>query len=506
MNFLWKKTLIYKVITLTALVYVFTFIPTYAEKVERKHNLKLIDGDNSSQVFTPRNSSITTHEKDKYLTLEDVLKLVEMNHPKLEGAERQKEIASAKRLQKQGAFDPFLKSSNDYIRYNTPSDRGNASDATDNDISLNILSRSGVKLGAGARYNRGQVKFPLSPTGNGGEYYLDIKAPLLRGLRVNKKSIEEKQAFIGEPLADANFFKERMSLLLSAAGSYWDWVAAKKKVDVAISLLELAKKRAQIVEGRYKAGDLPEIVSIEANGEVLKRQENLVKLNRSYQNAVYNISLFLWGDDKNPKELPESSQVPSVVGEPRKYNEENVEAGVQSAIDNRPELKALNLRKEITELNLTLAKNELLPQIDFIGNPGFDSGKESIGLTLKAGVEVNAPFRRRTAKGKVKAAELKLEKLSLDQKLALQQILIEVKDIVSEINAAYERYKIAEQEMILAKKLEEGEREKFRLGDSTLFLVNQRERSSAEAQVKLIELLADYKKAVAIYNTATAQI
>ena len=60
--------------------------------------------------------------------------------------------------------------------------------------------------------------------------------------------------------------------------------------------------------------------------------------------------------------------------------------------------------------------------------------------------------------------------------------------------------------MKLAKKLEEGEREKFRLGDSTLFLVNSRERSSAEAQMKLIDLKVKYHKAVLIYKAVTAQL
>jgi outer membrane protein len=57
----------------------------------------------------------------------------------------------------------------------------------------------------------------------------------------------------------------------------------------------------------------------------------------------------------------------------------------------------------------------------------------------------------------------------------------------------------------LARQLEEGERARFDLGDSTLFLVNQRERATAEARVKLIEIQAEYEQSVAAYRAATVQ-
>jgi outer membrane protein TolC len=61
------------------------------------------------------------------------------------------------------------------------------------------------------------------------------------------------------------------------------------------------------------------------------------------------------------------------------------------------------------------------------------------------------------------------------------------------------------QEVELAQRLEEGERIKFQLGDSTLFLVNQRERATAEARLKLIEIQAEYEQAAATFRAATVQ-
>jgi outer membrane protein TolC len=100
---------------------------------------------------------------------------------------------------------------------------------------------------------------------------------------------------------------------------------------------------------------------------------------------------------------------------------------------------------------------------------------------------------------------LKLQKLALDVAGERQRITTEVLDAISAINTASIRYRAAQSEVELAVRLEEGERTRFSLGDSTLFLVNQRERATAEARVKLIEIQAEYQQAVATYRVATVQ-
>ncbi|HMY74818.1 MAG TPA: TolC family protein, partial [Blastocatellia bacterium] len=163
------------------------------------------------------------------LTLDEVLSTVELYHPKLLGAERQRRIASAKRLEKQGAFDPVFTTGADYLRFNTDFDsktlRGKPATMRLADAGVEVLTRSGIKIGGGTRFNLGKVKAPLSPTGSGGEYFMEFKMPLLRGWRINEKSAAERQALLGEPLADTEFQTTRLDLLLKAATTYWEWVA-----------------------------------------------------------------------------------------------------------------------------------------------------------------------------------------------------------------------------------------------------------------------------------------
>ncbi len=443
------------------------------------------------------------------LTLDEVLNTVELYHPKLRGAGAQRQIASAKRLEKQGAFDPVFTTGADFLRFNTEFDsklkRGKVGTTELADAGVEFLTRSGLKIGAGTRFNLGKVKAPLSPTGNAGEYYLEFKLPLLRGWRINEKSAAEQQAILGEPLADTEFQATRLELLLKASNAYWEWVAAKQKLEVARNLLSLADFRARAVRDRVTAGDLPQIDATEADLEIQRRQGGLVKAEREFQKAAFKLSLYLWSPNGLPAPIPQEANAPRSTVPPVNYDQDKIEAGTRMAAERRPELKAIVINRQISQVDLDLGKNQRLPALDLAFSPGRDIGAGGIGNTVKAGVSFTLPLRQRTADGRIAAANLKLQKLDLDLTHERQRITTEVLDTVSAINTAYNMYLVALQEVNLAQQLEQGERTKFALGDSTLFLVNQRERAFAEARIKLIEMQMEYEQAVAAFRAVTVQ-
>ena len=443
------------------------------------------------------------------LTLDEVINIIDLYHPKLRGADISRQIASAKRLEKQGAFDPVIFAGYDYLRFNTELDpktlRGKPATSNLVDGGIEFLTRSGLKVGAGARYNLGKIKAPLSPTGDGGEYFLEFKLPLLRGFRINEKAAAERQAFLGEPLAETEFQLTRLELIRKAAEAYWDWVAAKRKLDVAQNLLALAEFRAGAVRDRVNAGDLPRIDAVEADLEVQRRQGGLVKADRDIQKAAFKLSLFLWSPNGLPAPIPQPANAPATTPPPVLYNDDQSNSGQRLAIDRRPELRALAINNDITEIDLELARNQRLPALDLAFSPGRDTGLGSIGNTVKAGASFSLPLRQRTADGRIAQANLKLQKLALDLANERQRITTEVLDALSAINTATSRYRAAQAEVDLAIQLEDGERARFALGDSTLFLVNQRERATAEARIKLIEIQAEYEQAVAAFRVATVQ-
>ena len=88
----------------------------------------------------------------------------------------------------------------------------------------------------------------------------------------------------------------------------------------------------------------------------------------------------------------------------------------------------------------------------------------------------------------------------------LQRILLEVRDAASAQTGAANRHPSALLSWQLARKLEQAERLRFELGDSTLFLVNQRERQTLLEAVKLLEIQLEYRRGQALLEAASGRL
>lgn len=440
------------------------------------------------------------------LSLDLFLQLVEKNYPKLKGADAERRIAGAKRLEKAGAFDPVITSINEYLRVQDIFKPGVAKDAIHNESRLDLLTRSGIKLFATARLNPNDTKTPYVPTGRAGEYAAGMTVPLLRGLRVNEKKAAEDQAKLGEPVAAQVYGLSRLEILLKAAALYWEWVGAKVRIGVARNLLAVSQVRLDQIKERVQKGDLPALDIAEQEQEIQRRQAAVVKHTREFQKASISASVLLWDDSGTPKPMPDLADVPDLKPEPRKFTDSEWLEGRKSALALRPELKRISLEREQARIDLRLAQNMILPAVDAYVLQGADTGYQGIGPVVRAGMAMSLPLRQRTARGQAQAAQLKIQKLNLDEKAEKQRIQAEVDDAVSAINTSYEKWEATVLEVKKARQVESGERMRFGAGDGTLFLVNQRERATAEAEMRLAEVHVEYLQSMAAFRAVTGRL
>ena len=440
------------------------------------------------------------------LPLESVLGSVNNAYPKLIGADAERRAAAAKRREKQGAFDITPAVGTEYQRYNSASARGKAYSYTASAATVETTLRSGVKLIAGRDLNSGVVKSPLSSTGTAGTFFAGAKIPVLRGSGVNDKMVGERQAILGIPLADRGYETVRLGALLSAATAYWDWVASGQKRTVARDLLRLADTRLAQMRRENALGAQPDIAVIEADQELQRRRGALVKADRDLQKAAFKLAGYLWKADGTPDSLPGPEALPPAMPVPVPLPESDVDAARTRAVASRPEIAALALQREIVRWDLNLAENDRRPDVSLTLQTGQDLGRNGVGETLKAGVSFSVPLNRWEATGRRDGTRAKLAKLDQDHELLRRQVALEVEDAASAVNTAEERYRAALEEVALSVRLEEGERTRFRAGDSTLFLVNQRERGTAESRARLIDVTAEYHQASAAFRAASVQI
>lgn len=438
------------------------------------------------------------------LTLDTVLRDVDLAFPKLMATRLEAAVAKAKSQEKRGAFDPVFSFDTEFLRYNSSTDPGKAKTTSMSDAVIEVLDRSGVKYSVGARLNRGDVKSPSSFTGGFGEYFVSAKIPLLRDRINNAKTVAEQQALLGEPIADQFIREAQLNLFKKAGTAYWELVGAKAKLEVAQQLLKLAADRAEYIRERIRKGANPPIDQQEADAEVARRQGGLDKAERDVQKAEIKLGLFRWNQDGSTLEASRT-QVRIQSLDDRGTKVEPLVAKT-AATQDRPELLALRLSQQVLALDLGLAQNDRRPGLDLIIGPGYDFGADSIGNTMKAGVFYTIPLRQNSVDGRINATKSKLQKLGLEYKQLERSVQIEVDDALSALAQTEKRLLAAQAEVKGNQAVEDGERIKFVEGLSTLFLINQRERATAESQARLIDVKVELQLANLAFLASTAQL
>lgn len=439
----------------------------------------------------------------RVLTLSGVLQRVDAAYPKVKGIAQERQAAAGKLREKQGAFDTTVSVGLEYLSYNSASSRGKNAEASISTATIEMAMRSGTKVIVGRDANTGLVKSPISSTGSDGTIYAGIKLPLLRGAGVNEKSIAELQAKLGLPLADAAITQVVVSSKAAASAAYWEWVAAGQKRKVASDLLALASIRAKQIAREVELEALPRIANTEAEQEVRRREAALNKADRDIQKAAIKLAGYLWQDDGTPLPPPSTEQLPTEMPSPVLPDIARLQTSREGALAKRPEILAISLQLTNVALDERLALNDSRPDLSVVLQPGQDMGRLGIGDTLKAGINFSVPIGRWDASGRRDTARAKTIKLTQDRELTKRQVLLEVDDAWSAINASVERFQATDAEVSLAKQLEDGERKRFAAGDSTLFLVNQRERATAEALGRLIDIQLEYQLALIALDAAS---
>lgn len=450
--------------------------------------------------------STNTQVAGRTLTLKGFVQSIDSNFPKLLSADAERRLAVAKLLEKSGAFDPILTHVSEYLRVQDIFTAGKAKNALHNEAKVDLLTRSGMKAFAGVRINPNDTKTPFVPTGSAGEYYAGISMPLLRGRAVNEKTVAEKQARLSQPVAQQVYLLARMEVLMKAAGIYWEWLGAKSRLSVSENLLTIAEQRVNQIRDRVKSGDAPALEVTEAEQEIERRKAGVVKATRDLQKSTIQMSVYLWRQNLTPDSVPEIDDMAELEPIPAKVSNDVLLSAKKLALTQRPELKRIESERKVVLEELKLAKNQLLPIADAYALQGADTGRNGIGAVVKGGVSLSIPLRQRTARGQILAAETKLQKFSFDEISERQRVSAEVEDVVSAMNTSADKYDALAAEVRKAIAVEKGEKQRFAAGDSTLFLVNQRERSTAEAKIRLIDAHVEFLQAASAFDIVTCRL
>ena len=434
--------------------------------------------------------------------LDELHSRIDRTHPLLRGAGAEKTIARGKMLKALGAFDPNLVNDTALERFIPRNEPGSETQTVGyNDTLVEALHPSGFRGSAGFRQAIGDARIPdLSFGGGNQQVILGGYLPLLRGLMVNPERAELQRSELADPLAEIKISKTRQDLFLAAAHQFWEWVSAAKLLDIQKRALAVAEERYKQVDERAKAGAVAPIDVTEAGHEVHRRREVAIAARRLLEQEQFKLSMFLW--ENGSPTIPPINRVPEFPTEGRVPTAVDIMAHKLSAMKERPEVKELEVEAKINNIDLALAKNNLLPSLDLEAAPARSPEKFVLGLGYRFGVELRIPLMQRRSRGEVLQAQAQAERLVMAQQYRENQVLVDVDNAFSAIERAKERIEEAVQALRLVEIVEEGERYRFSVGTSSVLFVNLRERNTIDSENQVIRAKAEYYKALAQYQWA----
>jgi outer membrane protein TolC len=431
----------------------------------------------------------------KKLNLIHVLQSIDTHYPQVKIARLEVIKASGALVNAKGQFDPLLDAST-----SSQPVGGYINNYGDTQLTIPTLY-NGVKLFAG--YRNGEGNWPIYYqnylTNSGGEYRAGLSLPLLRDRLIDKERtglLSSTQSMLMKE-QDAEAIK--IKIYQEAIKAYWQWVEAGLQLNTFEQLLRLAQKRQHAIEKQASLGDLPKLAISENLQQIIQREQLLNQGRMIFEQAGVNLSLY-FRNTKGVPIVPEVGSLPVLT---------STSYTIETGLREHPGIKKLNHYVTMMKLKRNQARNELLPQLDATTYTFKQNGTGGYPLLIPQaamiGVSFKFPLLQRQAKGNLIQAESELRQVRVEKRFLYEQLKNELTNIIIAINRSRQQVVLLKKELLLAQKVQQGETKKFFQGDSTLFLVNQREQmttqvqlNSLHAQVQLEEL-----KARARYFTST---
>jgi len=442
---------------------------------------------------------LPAQDSTRILTQEAYFQWIQAHHPLVRQANLLTAAASANLLMARGGFDPKITSevsqkSFDGKNYYTLSESG-----------FKIPTWYGLEVKGLFHTASGININPENTLPAAGQAVLGLKATLGQGLFIDERRATLQKARLLKNANEAARLNAINDVLLDAALAYWDWAKAYGEWQAIGQALLFSQQRLDGIVQGYLQGDRPAIDTLEAFLQVQNwtYERNEAWLN--YRNAGARLSNFLWYEADTPLEIVESVRPPLPDTTAHRQPLPGMEDFVQVAQTQHPQLQTYQIKLAQLNIDRRLALEGLKPRLDIEYNllgDGLRLGAENDGNGLetllfqnfKWGLSFNFPLFLRKERGKLELTRLYIA----DTDLAAQQKRLE---IANKVREAYREWENTQQQIALYesiatnyRRLLEAESERFRLGESSIFLVNAREQKLIEAQLKLVSLRADFQK------------
>lgn len=247
-----------------------------------------------------------------------------------------------------------------------------------------------------------------------------------------------------EKLSMAQHETNVQEVILSTDEAYWQVISLVHKKQLAESFLQLVQKLDSDIEKMIREGVATKADGLSVKVKVNEAEMTLTKANDGLSLAKMVLCQLCGIDITTPIQLTDEN----LENLPMPYT--NVEKHVETAYENRPEIRGLELATDIYKQKVNVVRSEYLPSVALLGNyivsnPSVVNGFEKKFKGMwNVGVMVSIPifhwgegsYKVKAAKADARAAQLQLDEVKEKIELQVNQSSFKVNEAAKKLAMA----------------------------------------------------------------------
>lgn len=350
-----------------------------------------------------------------------------------------------------------------------------------------------------------------------GTYYnstlaLTFSHPLLRGFGTEVTLANLRKSRIQHDIAQLGRQMRACNVIRDVVVAYWELAYATQDLAIKRSALALAQDQLRITMAMIGAGRLADSDAASVERAIAQHQEDLATGEQTLVFRSLDLQrLFGVPADANIALL---TAVDKPSTEPTSVDE-STEIG--RALEANPQLRALKLGLQLSQLDVATARSTLRPRLDFTGSVGPAGFKPSLGEAFKqtaglgalawsAGLRFELPVENRAAHGQTRAAEEELNLAHLNAEDFAAQLRDLVLRTACSIRTGIARVELGQREVEFAQQNLDAERARFQAGRATNNDVLLRQQELKDAETRLLRATVDQNESEIALAAATAEV
>ncbi len=521
---------------------------------------------NTSRPMPPLTRVGVDAAEQQPLSLREAISLALQNNKDIEVARDNVKIAEFDLITAHGSYDPRLSAQSYFEKINSAptsflsgATRVETSDFTTTGRLEGLTTKYGgnyrvdftsIRQTSNSTFVALNPQYPTAVT-------FSYTQPLRRGLRFDLPRRQIEVAKKNLSLTDAQFRQRAIEVITSVQRSYWDLVFTLRNLQIQRDSLTDARTQLEHNRRMVAEGSLAPIDVVAAETQVANFEQTefsaLEDVNRAENNLknliAENQQAKLWNLSLIPTDQVDLT-VPQVA----------LPEAMKAAMTNRQELKQSDIAREINLLDQKLYRDQSKPEIDLVGSYGVTGNAGTLTSTtnpltasndalrarvnqlstlaglptlptppsasipsdlvgsywqslanlganrfnnFRVGVSISLPLHNRTAEGQLGHALVEGKRIATQREQLEQLIQVEVRNAMQSLSTAEARLRAAAVARSTAEQQYESEKRKLDAGQSTVFLVLERQTALATAKGNELRAQTDLNKAIAELQRAT---